>query len=74
MRSAARLQVANGVRPGASAVAGSGVELGHELMAVTGYLLALLEAGSASHAGTAVDYPGCVGRDVLLSHDMGTVS
>jgi hypothetical protein len=31
-------------------------------MAVAGYLLALLEAGSASQSGTAVDYPGQVRR------------
>lgn len=31
-------------------------------MAVAGYLLALLEARSASQSGTAVDYPGQVRR------------
>jgi hypothetical protein len=31
-------------------------------MAVVGYLLALLEAGSASQAGAAGDYPGQVRR------------
>ena len=31
-------------------------------MAVAGYLLALLEAGSASQSGTAVDYPGQIRR------------
>jgi hypothetical protein len=31
-------------------------------MAVAGYLLALLEAGSASQDGTAVDYPGQLRR------------